>query len=59
MGPLRGFSILAAGRYNDGLDPVSFELDDSPDVPHALMRGVAPQFLPEVQEEADMWLRLH
>ena len=54
-GHCEGFSILAAGRYNDGLDPVSFELDDSPDVLHALMRGVASQFLPEVQEEADMW----
>ena len=56
-GHCEGFSILAAGRFNDGLDPVSFELDDSPDVLHALMRGVASQFLPEVQAEADAWAR--
>ncbi|MGB0730504.1 MAG: hypothetical protein ACPGT1_11745, partial [Ilumatobacteraceae bacterium] len=54
-GHCEGFSILAAGRYNDGLEPVSSELLDSPDVLHALMRGVASQFLPEVQAEADKW----
>ncbi|MGA0269867.1 MAG: hypothetical protein ACO3ME_06200, partial [Ilumatobacteraceae bacterium] len=54
-GHCEGFSILAAGRYNDGLEPVSSALLDSPDVLHALMRGVASQFLPEVQAEADKW----
>ena len=54
-GHCEGFSILAAGRYNEGLEPVSSVLLDSPGVLHALMRGVASQFLPEVQAEADKW----
>ena len=52
-GHCEGFSIVSANRYNEGLQPFSSELPESPEVLHALMR-VASQFLPEVQEESDM-----
>jgi len=56
-GHCEGFSILAAERFNAGLSPASYELANEPEVLKALMRGVASQFLPEVQAEADRWAR--
>ena len=53
----KALAVLAARRFNENALPKTNALDRDRSVVHAIIRGFATQFLPEVQTETDKWAK--
>ena len=51
-GHCQGLAVLAAQRFDDGLQPLTAQVEPTDSVIRAVMRAFATQFLPELQLES-------
>jgi len=55
-GHCQGLAVIAAQRFNENASPPTVKLRSGEETVHAVSRAFATQFLPEVQDEATVWI---